>query len=460
MSQGKLKGNRIDTEYYTPSRKDFLDNVWKSHFVKLKEIIKEWSYGILPPGNSYNDENPITFIRATEMSENLYVDFYNALKVPEKYYQSKRSRLQKWDILIAVKWATIASKKCIWFIDKEIPESIINGSIFRFQTIEWVYPKYVAYYLDSKEGKKQMKFSLVANNAVDYLNKDVIENLQIPLPSIEIQQQIVKKLDQALAEKQKLEDESKETSKNIDEYVLWKLGIELPEQQEEKMCFSVELEEVKNSRFDVFYNKPKFKFLENALKNSHFEIKKLWDFINDIRYWASVKNNYVEKWIPLLRIKDIKPNIINVKDIIYLDNNMREKLWNCFVYDWDFLISRSWTVWIVALVKKDLEWFAFWSFMIKFNLKEEFQINKMYISYWLNNMFNQMFIEKEKIWAIQWNITIDTIKNFYLPFPPIDIQNKIVDEVNNRIKEAKEKEQQAKEIYEKAKREVEEIILE
>ena len=118
------------------------------------------------------------------MSENLKIDFSNALKVPEKYYQNIRSRLKKWDILIAVKWATIASQKCICFVDEDISNCIVNWSVFRFQTIDWVEPKYIAYYLNTEWAKKQMKFSLVANNAVDYLNKDMIENLDIPLPSL------------------------------------------------------------------------------------------------------------------------------------------------------------------------------------------------------------------------------------------------------------------------------------
>lgn len=434
MSQGKLEGNRIDTEYYTPSRKDFLDNVWKSHFVKLKEIIKEWSYGILPPGNSYNDENPIIFIRATEMSENLYVDFSNALKVPEKYYQNKRSILQKGDILIAVKWATIASKKCIWFIDREIPKSIINGSVFRFQTIEWVNPKYIAYYLDSEEAKKQMKFSLVANNAVDYLNKDVIESLQIPVPSLEIQNQIVKNLDKALLEKQTLETESKEILENIEKYVLWELEIKLPEQQEEKMCFSVGLEEIfENKRFDPFY----FQNIFN-IEESKYDLKKIFD-IAEIKKWQSITQSSIVEWdYPVIAWWQTSPYNHNQKN-----------------YDWNIItVSASWAYsWYIWYHEQPI----FASDCSVVFSKDENEMSTKFIYTWLKS--NQKEIYKMQKWAWQPHVYPDDIWNFPIPLPPIEIQNKIVDEVNNKIKEAKAKEQQAKEIYEKAKEEVEEMVL-
>lgn len=444
----------MDFEYFIGSKWNNFD--W---FIELWSLVDiKWGKRV-PKWKTYS-QNFIgyKYLRVDDLDENWLFVFDNLKNIDEEVYNSiKNYFIEKENLCVSIAGT-------IWkiaLIEEDFDKKLIlteNCAKLIIKDKKFVLPKYLKFVLKSSISQNQFE-SNYWQATIAKLSLERLKQTKIPIPPLDIQKQIVEKMEQVFAKKQTLEAESKEILKNIDEYVLWELGIKLPEKEQEKMCFSVDLEEVKNSRFDVFYNKPEFKFLENALKNSRFEIKKLWDFINDIRYWASVKNNYVETWIPLLRIKDIKPNIIDVKDIIYLDNNMRKELWNCFVYDWDFLISRSWTVWIVALVKKDLEWFAFWSFMIKFNLKEEFKINKMYISYWLNNMFNQIFIEKEKIWAIQWNITIDTIKSFYLPFPPIDIQNKIVDEVNNRIKEAKEKEQQAKEIYEKTKKEAVEMIL-
>jgi len=51
------------------------------------------------------------------------------------------------------------------------------------------------------------------------------------------------------------------------------------------------------------------------------------------------------------------------------------------------------------------------------------------------------------------------IEELDIPLPPLEIQEKIVLEVKNKIEKAKVLESEAKEVYEKAKREVEEMIL-
>jgi restriction endonuclease S subunit len=81
---------------------------------------------------------------------------------------------------------------------------------FRLQVNEGVKPQYIAYILDFEFLKKQMKFNLTANNAVDYLEKKLIQSLLIPLPATEKQTEIAnhisaihsqaKQLQQAAAE--------------------------------------------------------------------------------------------------------------------------------------------------------------------------------------------------------------------------------------------------------------------
>gem|GEM_PF-5201122 len=48
------------------------------------------------------------------------------------------------------------------------------------------------------------------------------------------------------------------------------------------MCFSIDLEDVKNGRFDVFYNKPEFISIEKQLSNSN-KVISLGDIIDKIK---------------------------------------------------------------------------------------------------------------------------------------------------------------------------------
>ncbi|MDR2190748.1 MAG: restriction endonuclease subunit S [Candidatus Peribacteria bacterium] len=111
------------------------------------------------------------------------------------------------------------------------------------------------------------------------------------------------------------------------------------------------------------------------------------------------------------------------------------------------------------MITKEYDSFAFGSFMIKFALNGSTEINREFLQIWLNNKLNQNFIEQEKIGAIQGNITIDTIKNFRLPLPSFEIQERIANEVKRRIEKAKLLEGEARELYERARSEVEGMIL-
>ena len=260
----------------------------------------------------------------------------------------------------------------------------------------------------------------------------------------------------AFEHKKQKEAEALRLLDSIDGYVLNELGIKLPE-DEDKMCFVVSSEEVQNNRVNVYYYQPKFKEVGKALEKGKYRIAKLKEFVTKIHYGVSIKNVYVDEGIPLLRILNIEPNKIDLTEIAHLEESKRQEIGSGFVYEGDLLVSRSGSVGIVAVVPKEADGFAFGSFMIKFCVTDE--VNKEYVSIWLNNKISKLFTEREKIGAIQGNITISTIENFLVPLPPLEIQNKIADEVKRRISETERLKAEAREIIEKSKKQVEGMIL-
>jgi restriction endonuclease S subunit len=188
-----------------------------------------------------------------------------------------------------------------------------------------------------------------------------------------------------------------------------------------------------------------------------YRIAKLKEFVTKIHYGVSIKNVYVDEGIPLLRILNLKPNKIDLTDVVNLEESKRNVIGNGFVYEGDLLISRSGSVGIVSVVSKEADGSAFGSFMIKFCVSNA--LNKEYVSIWLNNKITKLFVEREKIGAIQGNITIGTIESFQIPLPPLEIQNKIADEVKRRISEAERLKAEASKIIEEAKKQIEGMIL-
>ena len=157
-----------------------------------------------------------------------------------------------------------------------------------------------------------------------------------------------------------------------------------------------------------------------------------------------------------MRIQNLKPNRVILDDTVKISETRRKELGNAFVSEGDLLISRSGSVGIVSVVPKEAEGFAFGSFMIKFCLNDK--IDKDFVSLWLNNKISQLFIKREKIGAIQGNITIETIENLQIPTPPLVTQKKLAGEIKERIAQAKKINAEAKNEVEEAKNFVENLI--
>lgn len=191
-------------------------------------------------------------------------------------------------------------------------------------------------------------------------------------------------------------------------------------------------------RLDAKYWLPAIRELQKAIQNGKYKSQKLGDFITDIRYGLSTANDYVDFGIPFLRILNLKNDGIDVSDVVYLSEDQKDEIGKAVVHEGDLLISRSGSVGIVVVVPKEAENFAFGSFMIKFCLNEK--INKQFIAAWLNSEASRKLIEREKIGAIQGNITIETIKNFDIPIPPLSVQNEVVKKIQEAYAQKKKKE--------------------
>ncbi|MBU1037322.1 restriction endonuclease subunit S [Patescibacteria group bacterium] len=453
----KLEG-RIDPHYYKPEFISFIKSFDDSPFEvrDLFEIAEKITSGATPKsgGSAYTKDysTGVPFIRSGEISEDEKIDFEDVLFIKKDVHNNKlkSSKLKRGDILIAIVGATIGQVS-LYNFDRE---ANINQAIALVRS-ENINPSYIKAFLLSGVGQKQlerMKRPVARAN----INLDEIGKIKIILPSIEIQNKVVKIMESAYKAKAEKEKQADEIFSSIDDYVLDELGIKVPK-LEDKMCYAVNAGNCEDSRVDSYYYQPKFKIAEQAISKGKYKIEKLSNYIENIHYGASLKNDYVDSGIRLLRILNLKPNKIDLSNVIFLPEDKRKELGNCFVKEGDLLISRSGTVGVVSVIPKEANGFAFGSFMIKFVLNEK--INKHYVSIWLNNKLARLFTLREKIGAIQGNITISTIENFQIPTPALNIQNKIVENFNKKYLEVEKLRNEAINIVKEAKSQVEKIIL-
>lgn len=450
-NRGEIEG-RMDPYYYKPEFERLVEALKTSGLAlkRLGDISEDIKNGSTPTGGSFENEG-IPYFRSQDFS--LYdfeINQFITLKFHKKIF---RSAIKGGDVLIAVVGATLG---VIGYVPDSIKEANINQNVARIRVKDKnIKSKYLAVFLNSSVGQNLiMRKATITTQA--YLNNNLLSKIIIPVPPIDIQNKIVAIMDKAYATKKDNETTAKALLDSIDDYVLGELGIEMPE-VDEKMCFVVKASDVSGGRIDPYYYKPKFEVMAERLESGKYENKQLGNFINNIHYGASVKNKYVNSGIPFLRILNLKPNKIDISNVVQLPNKTRKELGNAFVKKGDMLISRSGTIGVVAVIPPEADGYAFGSFMIKFVLNND--IDKRYIAIWLNSSFGKNLIRRKRIGAVQGNITIPAIKSLKIPVPPIDIQNKIADEVSKRMEQAKSLEEEGKRVLDEAKAEVEGMIL-
>ncbi len=448
-----IKNGRIDPNYYRPERLNFYKK-FKSHnnIITMKEIILEGNYGILPPGDCYDENNPVTFIRATELKENLKIDFENALKVPIEYLKD-RVVLKENDILLAVKGATIASNKCVAFVDRSLSMTIINGSIFRFQVKEGVIPKYVAHLLNSNIIKSQMRFNRVANNAVDYLDKNLIENILLPLPDNDIQMKIVQIMDDAYSKKKQKEDKSIKLFLDIDTFVLNELGILKPLKNVEK-SFVINFD-LLTARFDSYYYQPMFLDFLKSLDNSKYKTNNLGNLINCIINGFDYRN-FSDSGTSYLKVSNIKPFKIDRTNVDFINISSHEIRKSIQLREGDILITRKGTFGVSTTLNEDSDEIIC-SEIFKIESKEN--INPHYLSAVLNSSIGQFQFDRIKIGTIMGSLSQEAVKSIRIPEPPLQKQNELARAVKSLLTESENLKKDSNKIIEKAKKEVENILF-
>jgi len=444
--------NRIDAYFYQSQFKELYKVLRKGTFKisRLSDLFDgELIKGILPTHEEKKGD--INVVQISNISRDGTINAIDCITAKHKIY-TERHILEKNDILIVITGATIGK---IGFWQKEKSNYYLGGDIIKFHVKKGFNPVFVWAYLMSGFGQKQI-LRHITGATNKHLSPNDIANIQIPLLPINKQNRVSVIIQKAYREKKQKEARANELLSSIDDYILSKLGIKFPEIKKE-MVFEVMSDKVKNNRVDARYWQPFLEKVKHIINKGKYKTQKLENFITKIHYGASTSNAYVDNGIPLLRILNLKSNYIDLLNVAHLPENFRKELGNAFVKNGDLLISRSGTVGVVSVVPKEVDGFAFGSFMIKFCLNDK--INKEFVSIWLNNKLNKLLTEREKIGAIQGNITIGTIKDFDIPVPPLAIQDKIVKKIKFYYSQAQKLKDEASNGLQEARDKVEGIIL-
>lgn len=453
---GELEG-RLDPSYHKPEYRKMMNKQKKGvKWIPFGNIIIEMSGGATPKakGKAYTDAaNGIPFLRIQNITEE-GIQLKDVKYIKKEIHNAylKRSRLRPKDLLF-----TITGRiGTVTVVPEDLGEANINQHSVRIHLDDSVNEMYISTLFNTNFGKK-LTLRRISGGTRIALDYQAIKSIHIPLPPRGIQDKIANMMEEAYRIKKEKEKKAEGLLNSIDDYILTALEITLPELKDEQF-YTITFADIKGGRFDPAYYQLKYYAFKESLERGKYPLHRLGKFITSIHYGASVKNIYTEEGIPLLRILNLRRNELNLPEVVKLPFDKKEEIGNAYVEEGDFLISRSRTIGVTAIVSKEAAGFAYGSFMIKFRIGGN-KGEPFYLSLIMNSKIVQLQIERMKIGAIQHNITIPSIKSLLIPFPPLSIQQKIAEEVKFRREKAKALTKEAKETIMKVKGEVKEIII-
>jgi restriction endonuclease S subunit len=449
LLKGETEG-RLDPKYAIRER--FIAKYPKQ---KLGDLLREKPmYGANESAVEANRHKDIRYLRITDIDEfgNLKdTDWKTAQTVDEKYLLNPN------DIVFARTGAT-AGKALIF--RKEMPKSIFAGYLIKFVVdSDKVNPEYIFYYTQTNVYQSWVN-SIQRPSGQPNINSEEFKSLEIPIPDGITQQTIINIFEQAYATKKANEAQAKALLASIDEYLLKELGITLPDKQENSLknrVFLRNISELSGERVDAnyWYN---LNFLSSLV--GHFENVSFKSILREHPQYGANQSaiHYVSgEKIRYIRITDIN----ELGELIEEDWKTASVIEERYLLEaGDLLFARSGaTAGKCLLYKSEHQKSIFAGYLIRFKV-DMGQVLPEYIFYFTQTFLYKHWVKTIQRTSAQPNINSQEYMNLQIPLPPLEIQEKIVVEIQKIREQAQTLQNEAKAVLEQAKIKVEKMILE
>ncbi|MBI9032036.1 N-6 DNA methylase [bacterium] len=348
----------------------------KWDMVELGEVCETTSGGTpLKAKQEYYENGKIPWLRSGEVAQGEIL--HSELYITEEGLRKSSAKLLPPNtVLIAMYGATAGQVGLLKF------ESATNQAICGILPNEGIVPKFLFHLLYSM---KVDIIRLAGGGAQPNISQKIIKNLKIPLPPLQVQEEIVAEIEQY----QKVIDGAKQVVEN------YKPQIDIDPDWEK-----VELGEV----------------CDKITDGSHFS------------------PTTINKGYPYVTVKDInngKVDLINCKKISY-ESYIELKKNGCRPNKNDVLFSKDGTVGKTFYVNFDKEWVVLSSLAI-ITPKPENIIPKYLYHILSTDYFKNKAIYRKTGLAIK-RIVLKTLKTILIPLPPLSVQEEIVARIEEEQK--------------------------
>ena len=301
----------------------------------------------------------------------------------------------------------------------------------------------------------QFKKDLFRNNkkgaAIPHLNKDIFRNLEIPFPPLTVQKGIVEKIDilsplvseydKAAVELNTLNELLPEKFRKsiLQEAIHGNLvSNDIPDGEATAPELLQQILKERQDRENKAKGKKAKKLSLSTVEDEPWELPGGWCWcrIDDIafvtklagfEYSKYIAPNLAPDGIPLFKGKNVQNGVINYTFESYIPKAVSDNLWRSKLSKKCILTPYVGTIGNVALFDARVE-AHLGSNVGKIELDDDTILNE-YVIYYLRCEDGLKQLKKHLKATAQESISIDAIRDVYIPIPPLSIQHRIVEKI-------------------------------
>ncbi len=310
---------------------------------------------------------------------------------------------------------TIAQYGTAGFVNWQNQKFWANDVCFSVIPKKTLINRYLYYVLTNMQN---YLYSISNRSAIPYsISSNNIMQITIPIPPLEIQQEIVKILDAFTELNTELNTELKARKKQYEYY------------QNMLLDFKDIKQSHKDAKMSAKTYPKRLKTLLQTLAPKGVEFRKLGDigeYIRGVTYKKNQEINNLECGIKVLRANNITlSNHLNFEDIKVINKNVKIRK-EQYLKKNDILIcagsGSSEHIGKVAFINTDFD-YVFGGFMGVIRIRE---VNSRFVYHiFTSNIFKQ-YLEKSLNTTTINNLNANILQNFLIPIPPLEIQQEIV----------------------------------
>lgn len=439
IKRGQIK-NRYDVQN---ALYILLENDKAIHKIPLGDLVKEEPcYGTSATAVDRISEDQPKYIRITDFDD-FGIEDNHTFMTAETY--AEKHLLEDGDVLFARTGGTVGKT---YYYDGSIGKAVFAGYCIRFRfDAKKVLPKFVYWCTKTASYAAWVK-GIQRPSGQPNINKEEFKSFEIPLPSYTLQKEMTEKMDCAFFA---FIDKNKESRLllDIDDSLFLELGINKLEYKE-RLSGVVLLSDVLNDEtFSAEYYHPERMAAIRMLQSNHkLKTKKLSDIV-DFHRDIVVSAESDEKYLGLAGVESQTGELSGVEE---------EAAGQAFVYQAGDILYGRLRPYLNKVLLAEMGGIC----STEFHVMRVYDKNEIIPEYLATVMRSPLILAQTKHMMTgntHPRISNDDVKNLYIPIPDIDLQRKIVEELNNRRKEARKLKKEAEQEWADAKVQFEKKLL-